>query len=673
MRNVADNDSANGRHPRELPLTLIFLGFLAAVLLGYQKIHPPDPMINLGALALWLAVFGLACFGPGAILWRRLGDDPLEDTLARWVICSTLGAGLLAAAAFVLGALHILNPVPLVLVLLLSAALGLRELRGNVPALREIEPVSSRTAAALLFFAGVVTLLAVPTLSSFYDQWNYQLAFPFRWLREGRLVTFPRHGYSYFPANMGLLYTYALSTFGGWAAQAVHWWMGLLTVLGVAALAGRIGKLRGRLWAAAIFATTPSVMLTATVAGADLGVSACAVSGWLLLLTALRSRKPWSPRLWFLCGAMAGLAAGCKYLALATVAIPLFAGVLLFLSRGPGGPEDRRNKAAALLSWAGGALLLFSPWMIRNILAAGNPFYPYLGSFFKTAGALPPVRLFHDATSGGGGLPPALRAVVRALTLRTFSPEGFAGLIGPVYLILLPVAVIWAVRRRETGPRLLLAGTAGGILLWSFFPQLGRYLLPVLAIAAALAGPAVESLLSSWTGWPSRLLRLSLLGILAWAFFGGCSYFAAVRGSCTLGAYDNGKILTEYVSYWPAISWMNEELPEQARILFVGESRSFLVERSVTIEDPYQTPLLVELAEQSGSGREMAARLKQMGVTHVLINYSEAARIAWLNKRPSYFSPLSPAGQRNLDDFFRGSLRAVKEAGPVTILELQSP
>src|SRR5208283_1317955 len=88
----------------------------------------------------------------------------------------------------------------------------------------------------------------------------------------------------------------------------------------------------------------------------------------------LRGRSAWL----ILCGLLAGLACGAKYTALLLTLFPL--AFYLFLFCALSGSLYEGLRAGALV--AGSALAALSPWLARNLAAAGDPIYP-LGLVLK--------------------------------------------------------------------------------------------------------------------------------------------------------------------------------------------------------------------------------------------------------------------------------------------------
>lgn len=216
---------------------------LVGVLTAYGWLVALNVVIPLITAGLWIGVVALAAWGAGAPL-VRWALPRADDTLERIFLALTGGLGVLMASSAVLAVLHILRPPAVLGVLALWACFGALRLYRSRSTSRISDRPGIHPLVMLLVAAGGLSVAAATTFAPFYDQWHYHLAFPFQWLRSGTVITFERHAYSFFPSNMGLLYVYALAGPGGWAAQIMHWLMGVLTATGSAILAGRLGAPR---------------------------------------------------------------------------------------------------------------------------------------------------------------------------------------------------------------------------------------------------------------------------------------------------------------------------------------------------------------------------------------------------------------------------------------------
>jgi hypothetical protein len=247
---------------------------------------------------------------------------------------------------------------------------------------------------------------------------------------------------------------------------------------------------------------------------------------------------------------------------------------------------------------------------------------------------------------------------IGALGLRTLEPLGQGGLLGPQWLLLLPVAAFtgWGPGDRDFR-RSLWIFTVVGLIAWCSLVQMVRFLLPVLVVAAPLAGCAAAALVASKRGAVRWSFRCLLAFILVW----NSTMIGTTQNLDRLGVVAGLKdaeedYMARWISYYPAIRHLNEDLPEGSKVLFVGEPRSFYVERPVVVEDPFRTPLLVELAASGASAANIAAHLEDLGVTHLLINSHEMPLAARLRGVDDYWAGASPGQRAIIDEFLRRRL-----------------
>ena len=83
--------------------------------------------------------------------------------------------------------------------------------------------------------------------------------------------------------------------------------------------------------------------------------------------------------------------------------------------------------------------------------------------------------------------------------------------------------------------------------------------------------------------------------------------------------------LSSYSNY-AAVEYINSFLPESARVLVLGDSAGFRLKRDYIISSVFDRNPAVEWAMLSADAEELRKRMTEAGVTHVMINYGEAAR-----------------------------------------------
>lgn len=76
-----------------------------------------------------------------------------------------------------------------------------------------------------------------------------------------------------------------------------------------------------------------------------------------------------------------------------------------------------------------------------------------------------------------------------------------------------------------------------------------------------------------------------------------------------------------------AFQFINETLPLSAKIFLIGENQSYYLKREFVAHSPLDTNMVVELVDASSGTEEFTDKLKELDITHIFYNASEAKRI----------------------------------------------
>jgi hypothetical protein len=357
----------------------------------------------------------------------------------------------------------------------------------------------------VVFARTVVRYRHVPPGRFNYDDTSYHLTAVATWnvhhdLRMPRF-TFGDPRTSFYPFSSELLAWELTTPFAGgdFAARWVELPFALLTLVGVAVVARRVGAGEAALLAPLLHATVseawPTMTLTAGNDHALAFAAVAAVHGALLL----RERPSAGPGVY--AGAGLGLLVATKYLGV--IYAPLVAVIVVLavvFSRrqepavGNVAWQARRRRFGALLAVAAAASVVGGYAYLRNAVTTGNPIFPV--SLQVGGWALPgwpDVTPAAWAKGGEPGFDPWLfpwRMVERFGWLFRFTLLPAA--------LLAPLGALWLVPARR---RVLYAGLfAMPLGMYLFFVRLVedqrgvRYLLPGLAIAAVAAAWLVSRL-----------------------------------------------------------------------------------------------------------------------------------------------------------------------------------
>jgi hypothetical protein len=75
------------------------------------------------------------------------------------------------------------------------------------------------------------------------------------------------------------------------------------------------------------------------------------------------------------------------------------------------------------------------------------------------------------------------------------------------------------------------------------------------------------------------------------------------------------------------VIWMNENLPNDAQVLYVGEARAYYAKQSVLWSTAFDQHPLAVMSREAKTPEELLAALRARGITHVYVNFSELERL----------------------------------------------
>ncbi|MBI5209437.1 MAG: glycosyltransferase family 39 protein [Elusimicrobia bacterium] len=652
--------------------------FLPRIALGYAP--------RLFYLAgLWLVWFSL-----GRLLLRFLKagrpeaqDDTLAWKLEHAMLCA--GAGMAAASLglLLLGLAGFLHPAALrwlfwaALAASCASTLPAACRSGWAPVFRRPSRLPGPwdgAALLLLFCAAVLNLLSVYPPVIFYDALVYHLALPKLYLLRHGIVPTPHNVFTGVPFGVEMLYGWCLALTKDNLPSVLHASLGLAAAAALWAAARRLGGPSTGLLACLLFSLCPAVLVSGAVPGVELGGSFYCVLAFLALLRSAEAPEgralPWS----VLAGWLVGAAMGTKY-SLMPVGVVLVA-THLWMVRGR--PSAWRCTAAM----AAAASLAVLPWLVKNAWFYGNPLHPFLNGRLGLAG--PADWSGFLASSGSRDLTEVLTtaAGLKRLLLQgwesTMGRPPMNNWPGPAFLLLLPWALLtrWGARpmaaapsgeRRGTlpcedgGPMAAALAAAGCLAVWTASTSHMRFLIPGLGFVALAVAVAVDA-----GAFPAWLRRLGwAVAIVAGAFNFQVVFHQRMERGLTAflsGEQDTARYLmrvrpTYSQPYYSAMAFIDEKLPPDARVLFLGEARAYYCERDFIASTVFDlNPFWTEL-RGSADAAELSRRLKAMGVTHLFLNASEL-----MHRRDSaVVMPREDMRRQVFDDFWTLYLRKLFE------------
>ena len=479
----------------------------------------------------------------------------------------------------------------------------------------------------LILLSEFILNLTPPTAR---DALIHHLAIPKLWLKNGGFYEMPWADFSYFPMNIDLLYMIPLYLQKDFLANFIHMGFGIATALLIYRyLNKRTGPISGLL-GVLIFISTPIVFRLSTQAYVDLGLTFFSAAS---IFSFIRYRDGGFKEFkWLLFSSLSmGIALGTKYNAL-VIWFFLTLWIVLITVR------DTKNQRQAL--WNGAIYflisgILFSPWLIKNIMLTGNPLYPLFKesvsqmfsqnahtNFFSMREVLYEENLWETLT----------------IPVRMFfqgqdnSPRYFDGVLNPVLILLAPFSLADKSFMRD---KLFFISFASFFILTVFFlegqafgiDQIVRYVLPVIPFLSILA---VMGMVAVWNR--IRAFPVSLRNILTALFFSMVVLFMSINyfyiknyyqninpGSYLWGKETRDEFIARHNSSYESIKYINTHTPENAtiRLIFLA-GRGYYLERTYSEGSVYGIGDMQRLV-QAQDKRTFRNVLQSLDCTHLLI------------------------------------------------------
>ena len=225
----------------------------------------------------------------------------------------------------------------------------------------------------------VVLLASVPPVSR--DALTHHLAVPKLYLMHGAMVEFPDIKFSYYPMNLDLLYLIPLYFKNDIVPKYIHFCFALLTSALIFNYLKKRTDICHALLGVVFFLSLPIIVKLSISAYVDLGLVFFSTASLIYFLKWIEYR--FAIKYIVISAVWCGLALGTKYNALVVLFLLASFVPLVYTRYGERAPAAWLKAFAHGGIFAAVALIVFSPWMIRNYVWTQNPVYPLFRQTFQ--------------------------------------------------------------------------------------------------------------------------------------------------------------------------------------------------------------------------------------------------------------------------------------------------
>ncbi len=492
---------------------------------------------------------------------------------------------------YLIGMFGILSPVTIwifYLVPLLLIVFIFKSGRGQL--FSKLTEFFKRPATEYLLFLFPLIYASLP--SSFYDTLVFHLGIPNFYIQNSGFIGASQFLY----ANTSIYYEISLipSVFAGdMVPRLFHFFIGITIIYLIIDFSVEFFNLKKKKILLLIILSLPVTALLITTVKNDL------VSALFILLGikfALKGRNVLSAVFW-------GFSIGVKY----TNVIPLilFFVMLFFRKKGI------KLKVVVLIGII--IFLVIIPLLLKNFLLIGNPVYPFLNSIFK-AEAWDISR--HEIMRGdAGGIFHSFKDVLKFPYDLSFRDIG--GIAGPIFLIFLPFTIV---QKRKKIFLLLFAL----ILLF-----VGPYFkMSIRCWYVSFLILSVYIVLIYEQGM-SKILNIVLFFIIGLNFLTSFALLERyyVSNDLLSGKMDKEQYKGSLFPTYPAISFVNKNIPVGSKVLIVGESRNYYLKRPYMVASPYDHSILYKYLMINVNAEGFKQTLRSDGFSYIIFNEKEFNRL----------------------------------------------
>ena len=633
---------------------VIFLIWAAVVIFKFNAVLPADFNRFSSALAAFPGMFNLKgassfllkalieiflaafLFAVSYIIGRKITNTLKKDldTAGHFVISSAAGFLVIAGFIFGISALGFLYEGVIFTAFIGLCFYALFDLKKNPSGIRFEPKKYDGEEICLLVITGffmLTNLLLALTPETFFDSLEYHLAVPASYILNHGMVKMPYNVFSGFPGNAELLYLVGLVLNGEGTAKLINFLFGVLLLVSVYSFSKKYISRKAGLFAASLFCIIPLVAINLINTQVDVLSAFWFFISFYMIVNAAEKNFSGQAKTLALAGLFAGFGMGVKYSGI-IYASGIVAVLIFYIIKN----KALKRSPAVLSVFFFFALIPVVPWLIKNYLFFGNPFYPY---FTSLPGA---AKLLSEQT----GLP--LNNILDFVKLPwTLSIDWAKGVarpgasmnLGPALLAFLPF-LLWPFLKKSKEKKPLLAlfvFIAVVSLFWLGVTRIARFFIPGLIFLSLYFGYVITGYLKEEKDEHYSFTVFTVLALVAVSNFVWVSNIN-LRNMDPLALY-SGKITGEmYLSthrasypnpYFKAVDFVNKfKTAPGSKVLFIGEGRAFYCKKPFIAGTVYDAVPFFEYVERAKREGGLKNVLKKENISLALINLREAKQHA---------------------------------------------
>lgn len=603
---------------------------------------------NIASYVLGLAVSLLVLIGSLSLGWLMLGNGFQKQD--RLILSTSLGLALLSLLILIIGAIGILSMASVLVALIVFVVIGFRKSLVRSQLSIKALPLTPLEAAFVSTIGFALLVCLVNTLSPITanDALVYHLSIPKIYAAKARIARLPFNVYANMPHCGELLYTACFVLGGEVAARLFYFLTLLITCLAIYRICKSISTRFSAIVATSSFVVGPLLIDPRVICNVDVFLALVSMACIDLILDQDNQGR-WKT---IVIGLLCGFAISIKYTGLGLVLA-----ILITYSIKSG---MRRAVLSGVV-----AIAVFSPWLIKNYLFVGNPFFPMFEGWFdglnwdriQLEQLLKWQRSMGMQKSALGYLLLPINVFIAGRPGLNYTR--FDGTVTPA-LLFLTVLSLFKPKKTILIPPLIT------FIFWAVTSQQMRFLVPTLAMLTIPAAFGVEYLRQkcSQNGFAiviSVLFIIQVASLILPDQYGNPVVSNALcdRLPVVMGLETKNHFLQRSLQPFEIFSYINGNLAKDKKIFMIWENRGYYLDREYLSDSFFEASTVMRWAEQTKTAEALAERIRANGFDYVLVN----------NTLGQVFARLYPAQSVRILIDMINNLKPLHSANNITLYE----
>ena len=588
-----------------------------------------ENLINSLILIIQSGTFLLLTYGFGRYALLKFFKNTYEK-LEIFIFSSALGFGIIGGMTFILAACQILYPACIFVILipgifLLNKSIEIHPIRLEL--FRTFLSDEPSEFEKLLYFITIV-LCILCLLSAFtpdaveVDTLNYYLAVPQWWLFNHGIKDMPQHIYHNLFSLYGCVYAAVMGFTNEFVPKLVNLYAAMTgTVAMLIYFCSKYFSRKILPIALVIMCGTYQFCQMSFHTGSD---SFCALFS-LSALAAIMLHTQGNKKTLALSALLSGFAMASKPTSLLIIAPAM--GIILYNGR-----SNIRKSLKELCIFVIIASMPVIPWLIKNYVLRGNPFFPFLTNILGTDKAYDPMMIYFFKESS------YIYSGVRYGFFKNFWNIFFSNDMPFNYrtspfLLATAVFIPFIFRKGDKKIQILLCFTIVSLFLHLLSVSTTRYYFSLYLFISVFFAYYLYPVLNK------KILHITFSILIIIPMLTSFSEFISYGYRNMILGLQNRHQYLEMQSYLSAVLWINKNLPMSSKIL-IDEiwGRGFYMQREYYTTSFYDNDWYDIFVSENDSPEDILLSLKKKGITHILsnidgIDHSEKLEIYRENKK----------------------------------------